>query len=326
MRIKVFPIVFSVLFAGTGLFSFGDCGSIPFSPVLNFPFAPIDTTIQFLEDMMDRTDLSYDPLKVRVFEPAQRAVILWNGQEEILLLSTDQSATERSAILEVIPLPSEPRVRLGSLETFEAAHRLVVEKRMWACAHGGARADRIKVPRVAGRITFSEKLGPHDITVAQVLSDKGFIEFVQSYLQEKYQTPQAPIRPEFARIIQAYIEKDFDWFCFDVILLDPSPKTREPIEYRFQSDRVFYPLTISALEQGKTRVNLLVFTPKLSATFEGIERSGVEQDPPVTIKPEEAEGLERGWKGFFNGIPGVVMHQWKIEGDMNSMTKDVIVR
>ena len=50
---------------------------------------------------------------VQIFEPNQRALIAWNGLEEILLLTTDLYASETTKILEVIPLPSEPEVEKG---------------------------------------------------------------------------------------------------------------------------------------------------------------------------------------------------------------------
>ena len=50
---------------------------------------------------------------VKIFEPNQRALLAWNGEEEILLLSTDLVASESTMVLEVLPLPSEPEVKKG---------------------------------------------------------------------------------------------------------------------------------------------------------------------------------------------------------------------
>jgi len=97
--------------------AFADCGSIPF-------YAPVFTDLTFAQIVgvakvdLGKTSVDFDPLKVTVFEPKQRGIILWNGEEQRLLLSTDQKASERTAVLEVIPLPSEPTVRLGSFESF----------------------------------------------------------------------------------------------------------------------------------------------------------------------------------------------------------------
>jgi hypothetical protein len=302
-----------------------DCGSVPFFAPRMIDFEIRDYLIAGKHSPAGRKELDFDPLKVSVFEPQQRALILWNGKEEILLLSTDQSATRKSAVLEVIPLPAEPKVRLGSFATFEAAQRLVVEKRMWACAHGGAKADLFQVPE-AGRIAFHEKLGAHDVTVAEVLDDKGFVDFVQKHLKDKYQTPEAPIRPEFVRIIDSYLKEGFTWFAFDVIVLDDKTQSRQPIEYRFASERVFYPLRISSLERGKTKVDLLVFSSNGAGQFEGLARKHFDVQPRLQLATKEVETLDKEWKGFFADRTQVAMDQWAIQGKSSKLVSDVKVK
>ncbi len=271
--------------------------------------------------------VEFDPLKVTVFEPRQRAILLWNGHEEILYLSTDQSASQPSSILEVIPLPSKPEVRLGSFETFERAQRLAVEKRMWACAHGGARAGAAPLPANAGRIHFAQRMGAHDLAVAEVLDREGFVAFVQDYLEEKYAIAQAPIRTEFADMIETYLDGGFRWFVFDVIDLADSTQSRQPIEYRFASEEVFYPMRISTLERGDTTVDLLVFSTTGPRNFTGLDRKEVKLKPLVQVKREEALALDEGWKDFFpESQPDLFMDQWTVEGDISRFTQDIRVK
>jgi hypothetical protein len=303
----------------------GDCGSIPF-------YAPVILDLEFsdlrvLADTNQRTsDISFDPLQVTVFEPYQRAIILWNGTEETLLLSTDQHASEKTAVLEVIPLPSEPKVRLGSFDTFEKAQRLVVEKRMWAVAHGGVKAGLVAVPASAGRIAFHEKMGAHDVTVAEAIDKSRFVDFVQGHLRQQYGVSEAPIRPEFVEIIQSYLADGYRWFAFDVIALGDANKSREPIEYRFKSDRVFYPMRISNMERGETQVELLVFTGADVSEFEGLSEGLIARERPVDVRRDEVESLDEKWRGFFGGASDLVMNQWMIEGDIRTFDRDVLVR
>ncbi|MBX7244521.1 MAG: DUF2330 domain-containing protein [Candidatus Sumerlaeaceae bacterium] len=300
-----------------------DCGSIPFyAPILQ----PIDLVSTNDPGSNSTTRVDFDPLKVSVFEPKQRAIILWNGYEEVLLLSTDQRATQRSAVLEVIPLPSEPKVRLGSFKTFSLAQKLVVEKRMWACAHPGAPADLLKLPADAGRITFAEKMGAHDLAVAQVTSPSGFVDFVQGYLRDHYQTKEAPIRPEFVKIIQSYLDEGYRWFAFDVIQMDGTLQSREPIEYRFFSDRVHYPLRISSLEKGETDAELLVITGDGAKHFEGIAERAIERQPVLGITTKEVSDLDASWAGFFHGRASVSLDQWNIKGPSSTLVRDVAVK
>ena len=65
--------------------AWADCGSIPF-------FSPIrarDSISVVSEGLLAKPEVRLDPLEVVVYEPGQRAIILWNGREEILLLSTE---------------------------------------------------------------------------------------------------------------------------------------------------------------------------------------------------------------------------------------------
>lgn len=311
-----------------------DCGSIPFyAPVLDpislvtaagtggaggsgSAVAPRPKVVQF------------DPLKVTVFEPQQRAIILWNGTEEILLLSTDQKATQQAGVLEVIPLPSEPKVRLGSFSTFQSAQKMVVQKRMWATAHGGAKASLAEALPAAGVITFEQRMGAHALAVAQVLDKDRFVDFVQSYLREHYKTENAPIRPEFVSIIESYLKEGFRWFTFDVITLDGTARSRQPIEYRFASDCVFYPLRISSLEGGVTRLDLLVFTEYGANRFLGISDRQMRKDPRLNVTLSEVESLDSTWKGFFpqGGNGSVALDQLGLKGESSKLLTDVRVK
>lgn len=299
---------------------YGDCGSIAFA-------APLIIDMEIASQVKNKSkDVKFNPLNVSVFEPKQRALISWNGDEEILLLSTDQKATEASAILEVIPLPSEPKVRLGKFETFEKAQQLMIQKRLWACAHGGAKAGIAEVPQEAGRITFNEKLGAHNIAVAESLNSEGFVKFVQDFLQKNYKTEDAPIKPDFVKIIELYLEQGFKWFAFDVIMLNETVKSREPIEYRFKSDCAFYPLQISALEQGKTEVDILIFTEKGITPPTGSIYKFMNFEPKFNVSKDEYEGLDDAWKGFFKNPQTIVTDQIKIEDKSSKLTTDVKVK
>lgn len=307
-----------------------DCGSVPFyAPVLveMVVNGPAETISKIGSSQATSTHIDFDPLKVTVFEPKQRAIILWNGKEEILLLSTDQRASERSAVLEVIPLPAEPKVSLGKFETFEAAQKLVIDKRMWVMAHGGAPAGSISVPEKAGKITFQKKLGAHDLAVARVLDRSGFTGFVQKYLKDRYQASEAPIRAEFLDIIQSYVDSGFKWFAFDVITLDEQNlQSREPIQYRFACDHVYYPLKISGLEVGKTEVDLLVFSEQMPNKFLGLSLDRMSLERPLPVTAAEVEGLHSGWTGFFGASENLIMNQWKISDDSSKLDGDVMVR
>ncbi len=55
---------------------------------------------------------------VTIFESGQRAIIAWNGTDEMLILSTDVSTSEESFILSFLPLPSNLLIDEGNFTSF----------------------------------------------------------------------------------------------------------------------------------------------------------------------------------------------------------------
>ncbi|MDH5468364.1 MAG: DUF2330 domain-containing protein, partial [Candidatus Aminicenantes bacterium] len=210
----------------------------------------------------DRGSIPFKP-HVKVFEPNQRAMIAWNGLEEILLLTTDLKASEPTKVLEVIPLPSEPVVKKGDIEVFQKATALInskIKQRFAGAKLRGVRGAAERPP--AGEVTFYERIGAHDISVTHVLRGDGFIEWVEKYL--KADGIANPVIPDaLKKVVEEYIEEGFVWFVFDVVSLDEELKTNEAIQYRFRTDFLFYPLKITRTEEGFTLISLLILTPKL---------------------------------------------------------------
>lgn len=95
----------------------------------------------------DRGAIPFRP-EVTIFERTQRALIAWNGEEEILLLSTDLRASRATKVLEVMPFPAEPRVTKGDVAVFRRAVRLInskIARPLAAAARGYASEDRSAV-------------------------------------------------------------------------------------------------------------------------------------------------------------------------------------
>jgi len=195
-----------------------DCGSIPFTaPLQASQVITLQTDNSIFMKVLDpkTPDVKVDPLNVVVYEPGQRAIVLWNGEEEILLLSTEIRTSRPVSILEVIPLPAEPTVQLGDFEMFEKMQRLLVDKTMWRVASGRG-IPGMQAPRDAARITFHRQMGAHDLSVIQALDDEAFVAWVMQFLMTKGAT-EADFSAEFVRIIDNYLARNIHWFVFDVI-------------------------------------------------------------------------------------------------------------
>ncbi len=268
------------------------------------------------------------PLKqgVRMFKPNQRAMIAWNGSKEILLLSTDMRASEAAQVLEVVPLPAEPKVKKGDVETFRRATALINSKirRPTAGRRGGKALPAAGRP--AGEVTFHKKIGAHDISVAHVLSTDGFIAWVEKYLGSlQVQNPVIP--PATKKIIDEYLAGKFTWFVFDVISLDEVLSTGEAVEYQFKTKSLYYPMKITQTVEGATTVDLLILTPKLLSRFSGIPSSRVDlRHEPVPISSEELRSLNPDMDALLGHREDMKLRIWRLQGEISSFQQDLIAR
>lgn len=289
--------MFVLLVAFAGIGAYADRGSIPFKP------------------------------NATIFEPTQRAMIAWNGREEILLLSTDLMASEPTEVLEVIPLPSEPVVTKGDVEVFRRATALInrkLQEQYRLALQKGPAKGAARSP--AGEVTFHQKIGAHDISVTRVLNSQGFIEWVGEYLRSAgVGTPR--IAPAMKTVVGEYLREGFSWFVFDVVSLDEKPKTNEAIQYRFATKSLFYPLKITRTAEGQTSVELLVLTTQLLRKFTGIPIEQVRlRHDPVSISSKELRSLSEEMDALLGHQENLKLRIWEIRGRLASFTKDLVAQ
>jgi hypothetical protein len=298
MRIRAWSSGLLLLLAGAGAVQ-ADRGAIPFRP------------------------------EVTIFEPTQRALIAWNGQEEILILSTDLRASRATKVLEVMPFPAEPRVTKGDVAVFRRAVKLINSK----IVHPRFEATAVQGPNRAaadspppGEITFHERIGAHDVAVARVLNSDGFVEWVNGFL--KRASVENPVIPARLRsVVQEYLDDGFRWFAFDVVALENQFKTLEALQYRFPTSALFYPVKISRSNRGETSMELLVLSPTLLRTFTGIPLNQIQlRHEPVSLTSAEVRSLDREMDELLGHREDMKLRIWLVEGDFSSFDRDIIAQ
>ena len=294
-----------------------DCGSIPFR-------SPMDLWGQVLMQAAPNggKDVQFDPMDVVVYEPGQKGIILWNGQEEILLLSTDIRTSQPSYLLEVIPMPSEPQVELGDFATFQKMQRLLIDKTMWRVASGGG-VPGAEAPASAAQVTFHQQMGAHDVTVVNVLDQERFVDWVNVYFVEK-KAENPKIDPKFAQVIRNYLDRGMQWFVFDSLRVDESLQSKQPVAYRFKTGSVYYPLEISSRETGKTLVDLVIVTPTPLGKLPKYQFAA-RRESDTQITAAELRTVHEGWPEFM-GAESFALQRVRLSGRLEKMTVDFIVR
>ena len=210
-------------------------------------------------------------IDIPVFEPEQKAIIAWNGSMETLIISTDVNAAENSTALEILPLPSNPdKIQAGDLESFNQIQNLI-EKHAPTYHRFG---DDVPAS-LSMNITFQEKIGAHNITVVEVNDAEEFMDWMEDFLMKNGVIYNSTLSTRLEALIVNYIDRGINFFVFDLIELNTSERSVEPIIYQFETNFLYYPLEISSIASGDTEISLFTLTNektgKLCASTAGFD-------------------------------------------------------
>jgi hypothetical protein len=192
----------------------------------------------------------------KVEEKAQKAIILHNLEEEVLILGTDLQADRKTTILRFIPFPTEPQVSLHEGDPFKVVAQLMHEHRLvflTTSKSGTVSASPVE-------IRLNVKLGAHDITVVKVNEIGAFRQWVESRLADKglLQSKDFAVVQDIAA---DYVSRDIRFFVFDVVEVTPETRFVEPVVYRFKTKDLFYPLKTTNTFGGEGEIDLVVIAP-----------------------------------------------------------------
>ena len=268
----------------------------------------------------DRGAMSFSPW-IDIYEPSQKAIIAWNGQEEFLVLSTDLRASQPTKVLEVLPLPSSPVITRGDVKIFRQINQLINRSLAFnSLSKGpGGRGE-------GAEITFHEKIGAHDITVVHVLDSGYFEEWVGEYFR-KQGVAGYKVSPVMLATIEQYILDGYKWFAFDVVELGTSLKSNDAIQYRFESDKMYYPLRISGNAKGQTDISLTIISRNELTQYRGIPREKFQRlHPAVSVANGELAAIHAEMAEMFNPSEKMFIQTLQLKGDLSEFDLDIVIR
>jgi len=194
---------------------------------------------------------------ISVYEPGQKAIIGWNGEVEMLILSTDVYSPQEVKVLEILPLPSNPdRIEKASFESFHYVNGLIIKHAPRTKWFRG-----VLSPGTEGvTILFKTKIGVHDITVVRADESKELTYWIQDFLKKNGLENSLDLGSA-EQVIDDYISAGFQFFVLDIIEVSDE-RSVEPILYEFRTPFLYYPLKISSIIPGETRISLFLITPE----------------------------------------------------------------
>jgi hypothetical protein len=198
---------------------------------------------------------------ISIYEPGQKAILAWNGREEVMILSTDVKASNNTKALEIVPFYSKPEIEQGDFKSFSALEGIFMN-----------RAPRYESAGGSGlKIVSHERIGQHDVTTI-------FVKFSESQVIRSYKEREKAYADEFrqfavpylnevgmssitfpdnlGKILDHYDSTDGFYCVLDVIDIDIKEKSVTPLVYRFRTNELYYPLVISQLTGGETSIQL----------------------------------------------------------------------
>jgi hypothetical protein len=235
---------------------------------------------------------------VMAYEPAQRAISLWDGKEEILFLSTDLSFRSSTTLTEVLPFPSLPTARIGSLDVFSDLSNIISRK-------GGPAPD------------WLPSYTPSPVSNVQPYAWR---ELSANMIASLGSATRIACRS----ILERYRSRGYEYLVFDEVDVKESLQSFRPIEYRFRSEKVYYPLEISMVDFGQTRVDLFIIS-HTGVTQIGNTDYPANQLGSYVIDSTELGRLSPSWRAFMGGQSAILQHV-RMVGDIRKMSRDFFAR
>jgi hypothetical protein len=262
--------------------------------------------------------------EVSVYEPGQKAIIAWNGKEEILILSTNVHSDDESLVVELLPLPSEPeRVELASFSSFEEIEQIIWE--MGFKTYGGKGYFRVED---GVSIVFYEKIGAHSITIVEASDPSQLINWMADFLQSNGVSDEVYLQ-DFEPVVEDYMARGFRYYVLDLITISPELKSIEPILYWFNSSFLYYPLKITSPVNGESDVKLFLFTEGIIEDepypfrFAGYQTSNGWKPIRIWLSKGELSRIDLRLGTLFGN--GAWMCVLTYDGELSLLTQDLMI-
>ena len=272
------------------------------------------------------------PPAIHLDQSAQNAIVAWNGDEEIIILSINIESSADATALRIIPLPSNPlEIKEGSFESFEKLVKIMNTKmedirNQWRTLGKGLE----EAPSAGVEITFQKRIGAHDITVVKVNDLTYFLDWIKNFAKDKgFQ--QKEISSKFKEAIANYLKKDIKYFVFDIIEAGQEKESIKPLIYHFDSDFLYYPILISGaseIRESQTEINLFIISEK-EVEFSNVPYSYYSHywfsgyGYPVELTKENLEEISQEIADLFKGKVNV--RKASLYAKLNNLKRDLMI-
>ncbi len=277
------------------------------------------------------------PLHIDVSQTDQNAIIAWNGQEEILVLSTNwekPTSSQATTLLKVVPLPSEPsEIKEGETEIFDKLVKILNEKiDVLQTMPTGKGEGTIGLGATQGvEVIFQKTIGAHDVTVVKVSKEADFSQWVDDFAS-KNGLEKKQVSGAFKNGLLNYLKRNINYFVFDIADLSESKTTVKPLIYKFESKYFYFPMLVSGVSEiadSQTRVNLfLIFNENFKLPqniWQGSYNYWVSDNRvDIGLTNSELKDISLDLADLFSG-KDILVRQFGLNGKLSEINKDLML-
>lgn len=277
------------------------------------------------------------PPNIHVNQTDQNAIIAWNGQEEMLVLSTNwekPTDSQPATLLKVVPLPAEPsEIKEGETEIFEKLVKILNEKINAMQAMPAGLKEGLGAPTAAApgvEIVFQKTIGAHDVTIVKVNKKEDFSGWIDDFTTKKG-LEKKQVSEEFKGGLLSYLKRNVNYFVFDIADLSEIKTTVKPLIYKFKSNYFYFPILVSGISEisdSQTNVNLfLLFNENMKLPrqiWQGsynywINDNGVD----IKLTNDELKSVSQDLSSLFS--TNVIARRFEMQGRLSEINKDLML-
>ncbi|TCJ94101.1 DUF2330 domain-containing protein [Nocardia alba] len=186
---------------------------------------------------------------------SESAVLGWDGRRETVLMRLGMRFTGADAAL-IVPTPTPATVSAGSADSFRELARVTAPERVteydWF-GSGSLGGDASSAAPGSGPDVLSQvQLGPLEATTLRGGDLTGIREWLDT---NGYQ-----LRPEVSATLDPYLREGWSFVAMRLTSAKPLSGALDPVRITFDSDRLVYPMRMSAAATTPQSVHLYVFS------------------------------------------------------------------
>lgn len=190
------------------------------------------------------------PVDTKTTASNERAILSWNGKQEVMELSFDISSPSLVAGV-IIPTPTEAELEAGDARTFDLLENLVApeesyETDLWGLAYLKPQPEQTTVT-VLDRV----RIGELEASTLAASDSAGLTTWLAANEFE--------ISEELTKSLDAYVELGWTFTVVKLVGEAPLDGRLDPVRLTFDTDRLIYPMRLAKLDLEPRDVRLYVF-------------------------------------------------------------------